>query len=260
MKYGYMVHPGHDIVAGIRGIRRAGFDFAEITFEPPLATTTRLSALVKKLGAEQKKFHAPYVGHTAWWIDFWSEYDAVRAAWIEEFGRMIDLAAALGMRALSVHCSSSGLYDTATQANGIVNFIASLKEVAQYGKERNVIIMLENVPSEKPWGSFPVYKKIVRGAKVNVHFDIAHAFIVGGMPEIKKYARTFGKDIIHLHVHDNHGQWDEHLPLGAGAIDWATVIQELKRARFAKTTTFEVFTSLADGMASRKAFQRLWLK
>jgi sugar phosphate isomerase/epimerase len=33
----------------------------------------------------------------------------------------------------------------------------------------------------------------------------------------------------HLHVHDNHGVHDEHLPLGAGTIDWDIVGKSVAR-------------------------------
>jgi sugar phosphate isomerase/epimerase len=35
-----------------------------------------------------------------------------------------------------------------------------------------------------------------------------------------------------VHVNDNHGDWDAHLPPGAGSIDWPWVIGELRRVHF----------------------------
>jgi len=35
--------------------------------------------------------------------------------------------------------------------------------------------------------------------------------------------RLLGNAIVHLHVHDNHGQRDEHLPMGRGTIDFSVL-------------------------------------
>lgn len=34
--------------------------------------------------------------------------------------------------------------------------------------------------------------------------------------------------MIHLHVHDNHGERDEHLPVGNGTVPWKKVVQALR--------------------------------
>lgn len=34
-------------------------------------------------------------------------------------------------------------------------------------------------------------------------------------------------DLRHVHLHDNHGALDEHLPLGAGTIDFAPILAAL---------------------------------
>ena len=61
---------------------------------------------------------------------------------------------------------------------------------------------------------------IVRSAgspQVKVCLDTGHAAVNRNMDEIVK---LLGRDIVHLHVHDNHGQRDEHLPIGRGTIDY----------------------------------------
>jgi len=38
--------------------------------------------------------------------------------------------------------------------------------------------------------------------------------------------------VIHVHAHDNHGRWDDHLPPGDGAIDWADIRRTLEAVDF----------------------------
>ena len=47
-------------------------------------------------------------------------------------------------------------------------------------------------------------------------FDIGHANTVGKVQEFLKNVAHAN----HLHVHDNHGESDEHLALGDGTINW----------------------------------------
>ncbi len=41
--------------------------------------------------------------------------------------------------------------------------------------------------------------------------------------------RLLGDAIVHMHVHDNHGQRDEHLPMGRGTIDFSVLAPVLAR-------------------------------
>ncbi len=51
-----------------------------------------------------------------------------------------------------------------------------------------------------------------------------------------------GKRIKHLHVSDNGGKRDDHLPVGKGNIDFAELVRELKGIGYADTVTLEIFT------------------
>jgi sugar phosphate isomerase/epimerase len=62
---------------------------------------------------------------------------------------------------------------------------------------------------------------------VGVCLDTGHAHIRGGIPaalaELKSLIRT-------AHIHDNHGEKDEHLWPGDGTIAWSETMQELRTA------------------------------
>ena len=50
-------------------------------------------------------------------------------------------------------------------------------------------------------------------------FDVGHANTNGNVEDFLKL-----KDkIIHAHFHDNHGERDEHLPVGNGTVPWKKV-------------------------------------
>jgi sugar phosphate isomerase/epimerase len=63
-------------------------------------------------------------------------------------------------------------------------------------------------------------RSLINGAgspHVRACLDVGHAAVNRNTSEL---VSLLGKDIVHLHVHDNHGQRDEHLPVGRGTIDF----------------------------------------
>jgi sugar phosphate isomerase/epimerase len=96
--------------------------------------------------------------------------------------------------------------------------------------------------------------------KLKFHFDIAHAYIENRMTGIRSYLDAFSDRLVHIHIHDNHGEEDEHIPLGWGKIDFRKVVRWLKELNYDKTITFEVFTSNQDAVRSREYFRKLWNK
>ncbi|HEU4446957.1 MAG TPA: TIM barrel protein, partial [Nitrososphaeraceae archaeon] len=80
----------------------------------------------------------------------------------------------------------------------------------------------------------------------------------GGMQTVIDYINTFNEKIIHIHWHDNHGNRDEHLPIGAGLIDHQRAIIVLKKIYYDRTITLEVFTNRSDAKATANKHKNLW--
>ena len=54
---------------------------------------------------------------------------------------------------------------------------------------------------------------------IGMTFDFGHAHTIGKVNEFLPYVGRAD----HIHIHDNHGISDEHLPLGDGTINWERV-------------------------------------
>ncbi|MGC8812409.1 MAG: sugar phosphate isomerase/epimerase family protein [Candidatus Aenigmatarchaeota archaeon] len=245
----------------IQSIKKYGFDFVEIGIEWPEGSVEKLlkkrKAIIKLL-KENKMFA---IGHTAWWMDFSSPYEGVRKAWIKEAKRKIDAAKKLGISQITFHTHSRIInqFYKKYHEEALENFISSLKELVEYAKKKNVEILIENAGE---WGeitSFNLIKYIAyRVPEIKIHLDIGHAYIFGGMKNVKRFILTFKDRIAHLHMHDNRGKKDEHLPIGKGKINYKTVVKLLKRISYNGTITFEVFTSRKDAKKSMEKIRKLW--
>jgi len=96
-----------------------------------------------------------------------------------------------------------------------------------------VTICVENTTSEMGAPSYlRSFVDETRLAGLRFNFDIGHAHLADGAEE-SRIAESFEplrELVTGVHVHDNHGEKDEHLPPYEGTIDWAAAVKLLKTA------------------------------
>lgn len=96
----------------------------------------------------------------------------------------------------------------------------ALIEIGRCASEAGVRACLENMggPREFLCRQPEEMMGIVDGIEgVGLTFDLGHANMESRVREFLQMLRHAD----HLHLHDNHGMSDEHLPIGEGNIDWA---------------------------------------
>ena len=86
--------------------------------------------------------------------------------------------------------------------------------------ERNIpvgmTVLLENFEDEDPELMFQILQGI-DSPKIRCCFDVGHAYAYSPVP-LEKWIRVLCKYISHVHINDNDGKRDLHLPLGKGSI------------------------------------------
>ncbi len=98
----------------------------------------------------------------------------------------------------------------------------SFSEIAEAAENAGVDIFLENVFDEGPEHLLQL-REAVGSARLFYCFDPGHATLFSRLP-LQKWAEAFGPLIREMHVHDNRGQRDDHLPVGEGSINFRGVI------------------------------------
>lgn len=265
-EFGLLTNPLESVPLEIAKVKRLGFDYVEIGIEEPNATPSILVAQKTDILSALTGNGLFPLGHTAYWVGFGSSHEEVRAGWVREAKDMIRTASQLRISLLNFHFYSRlgtvGRTERSRE-NFIRNFTNSMTELTEFAAQNRVELMLENVPPEygHPLESLACFSQVMSAVpSVKFHFDIAHAFIENGMKGVKEYLDAFTDRLAHIHIHDNHGKQDEHLPLGAGKIEFKKVVKLLKQINYDKTITFEVFTSSSDAVRSRNFFKKLWNK
>jgi len=141
---------------------------------------------------------------------------------VDEIKRALDVAEYLPFPFLVQHMGSSR--DTADERRFDAAF-SSLEHLHIFAKERGVTLALENTPGEL---ATPAHlRQFIVGTRltdVRMCFDIGHAHIGDGVLASLEPMREF---LVTSHIHDNHGDKDEHLPPYEGTIEWKTALPAL---------------------------------
>jgi sugar phosphate isomerase/epimerase len=146
---------------------------------------------------------------------------------MDELKRVIDVAEELPYSRLILHMGGSR--ETADPRKRDAAF-SSLEHLVLHAKHTGVTICVENTASEM--GDPNYLRSFVdetRLTGLRFNFDIGHAHLAEG-PEEERIAQGFEplKELIaSVHIHDNHGEKDEHLPPYDGSIGWPAAIKLL---------------------------------
>jgi len=147
---------------------------------------------------------------------------------MDELKRAIDVSEDLPYPRMVLHMG--GPRETADPRKRDAAF-SSLEHLILHAHHAGVVLSLENTTSEM--GDPQYLRNFVdetRLTGLRFNFDIGHAHLADG-PQDERIAKGFAplRDLIAgIHLHDNHGEKDEHLPPYDGTIDWPPAIALLK--------------------------------
>lgn len=147
---------------------------------------------------------------------------------MDELKQVIDVAEDLQFPRMILHMGSSR--ETADPRKRDAAF-STLEHLVLHARHAGVTICLENTTSEM---GEPAYLRSfveeTRLTALRFNFDIGHAHLSDG-DESGRIARSLEplRDLVaSTHIHDNHGEKDEHLPPYDGTIDWVAAAKLLR--------------------------------
>jgi len=255
MLIGAMNHPGREVLKEIEWIAGMGFQFLDLTLEPPAAATWMVDA--RALGRALAKHHLPVVGHTAYYLPLASPFEPIRQAAVAELKRCVEIFSELGVAWMNIHPSREPPMHP--RAFALERNLASLQELLPVARERGVGLMVENLP-----GHFNTVNQLAplldALPELGFHLDIGHANLLVEDNTTDKLLKTYGSRLRHVHLHDNKGGHDDlHLSLGSGTMDIAHCVRLLRGCGYDGTITLEVFCPDRHYLAySRDVLRRLW--
>ncbi len=115
------------------------------------------------------------------------------------------------------------------------------KEEMKRYSEIGVEIVLENIIESKPDAMIKLVEN-VDNPFLGLCLDTGHANLCSDM-SLGAWVEAMGSHLKHVHLHDNNGSYDEHLPVGKGNIDFDRFFEALSKHRQDVTVSLEVVES-----------------
>jgi sugar phosphate isomerase/epimerase len=108
------------------------------------------------------------------------------------------------------------------------NSTDSLRKINQLSNNLGIIFTIENDHKSNDYvlAGYPEQINfLIENVGCKLTFDIGHANTIG---KIEDFTKLLDKFIVNVHLHDNNGREDEHLPIGKGSIDFMKVFKRMK--------------------------------
>jgi sugar phosphate isomerase/epimerase len=255
MLIGTMNHPAREVIQEIEWIAAMGFDFIDLTLEPPAAAAARLDLPAIRDALQQHRLQI--VGHTAYYLPLCSPFESIRQAAVAELKLCLRAFAQLGAAWMNIHPDRQAPFYERKYI--IERNLKSLRELLEVAREVNVGLMIENLP-----GSFNSVRQLSElldpMPELGLHLDIGHANLLVDYNTTDDILAAYSRRLRHVHLHDNKGgSTDLHLPLGTGTVDTQRYVRSLQDRGYDQTITLEVFTPDRQHLAySRDFLRRAW--
>lgn len=158
-----------------------------------------------------------------------------RVAAMDEIKRAIEFAEQVPFRFLVQHL---GVSKEKWEPRKLEYAITSLEHLRFFAKPLGVTVLAENIANEI--ATPERLQEIVTMAHfedIGFCFDIGHAHFGNG---VRQSFETMKDRIRSTHLHDNHGERDEHLWIGEGTIDWDEAMSLLRTAPHVPAMLLEI--------------------
>ena len=232
------------ILSVLDEIRASGFDSIEICSFPAhldyhkRVDVDRAAEKIRALGIRPVSFHAPFADR----IDITALDPGQRELAVAELLAACDAAAAMGAENIVLHPGPehSGRPPKEEFLTRMHNAAESLNTVAKHCCGSGVHLLLENMLPHLLFGHVNDMLYLlgsIHDCEVGACLDTGHAYL---SRELGMVANKLSGHLHLIHVNDNRGDHDDHLPPGEGHIDWPWFIGELKRWNFDGTLILEL--------------------
>lgn len=171
------------------------------------------SCAALKNGGHDITFHAPYLDMSPGTPD-----TKIRAVILERMNQVMDLAEIAEPKAIVVHGGYDKWRFDGNMDMWLKNSLEIWPTIVRRAGKIGTRLAMENVFDNNPE---PILRLLNAMDSPNFGhcFDVGH-FRLFSLISMEEWFRELGKRIVEVHIHDNRGERDDHLPPGDGDIDF----------------------------------------
>jgi len=261
MQYGAMNFPIKPTCQELEDIAALGFDYLELTMDPPQAHYSSIRQQMNSILSALNSHAMNVICHLPTFVSTADLTDSIREASLQEILNSLEVAAELGSQKVVLHPGHIGGLGAYVMETAMAYANESLAVVISRAQDLGLCVCLENMfPRCRSFFKPADFVEILqRFPDLKLTLDTGHANIGSqGGQRIFRFIEKFGQRIGHLHISDNLGDHDDHIPVGAGKIDFLKIVKALKKCGYDDTATLEIFSEdRRELRASRDRFDRL---
>lgn len=233
MILGVADHPSFEVsLEGfLRFASKLKVSVVELKLDRPelLSTLSKTSMIIRikdLLSSYNFKYfvHAPSID-----INLASLNPSLREASEKTLLKAVDFAAKTNAELLVSHVGRlSRDYPRKLVKKSMENAIYSLETIVQASNDLGVLFTIENDHKSSDYvlaGYSEQIRFLIENVGCKFTLDVGHANTVG---KIEDFTKLLDKFIVNIHIHDNNGIKDEHLPIGKGSINFVEMFKTMK--------------------------------
>jgi sugar phosphate isomerase/epimerase len=249
MQYGAMNFPILPVLEEIRTVAEMGFDYLELTLDPPEAHHSKIVEQEKEILAALSHHGLGLICHLPTFLYLADLAPRLREASRLEMKDALHAAAALHPQKVVLHPPHIGGLGSLVMDRSKRLAMESLAAVLSEADRLGLCVCIENMfPKYPGWidpKDFAPVLETFPSLKMTLDFGHAHVEDKRG-DRILAFLEAFKDRIGHIHISDNLGKADDHLPVGAGTIDFKKAARALKKTGYEDTVTLEIFSRDRD--------------
>jgi sugar phosphate isomerase/epimerase len=255
MRYGAMNSPLRPLLPEIDAIAELGFDFLELAMDPPRAHYSSVRRQQAAIRNALNRHSLGLICHLPTFVYTADLTESIREASVKEMLGSLETAAELGPDKIVLHPSIITGLGALVMETSMGYAYQCLETLVARADQLGLGICLENMfPKLQPFCEADIFEEVfARFPALKLTLDTGHAHI--GSPNEKRileFIRRLGARIGHLHISDNLGKRDDHLPIGAGTINFRNILPALKQTGYDDTVTLEIFTDDRNDLKTSK--------
>jgi sugar phosphate isomerase/epimerase len=176
-------------------------------------------------------FHAPFLDLRPGALD-----PAVRRVTVERLKQVFALIPLFRPRTVVCHPTFDARYYVASEDKWLEASLATWRELLPLLVEGTAVV-LENVYERGP-EQIQRLLEAIGSPQMQFCFDTGHANVFSDTP-LEEWLAALGDRLGEVHLHDNHGAADEHLPVGEGTFPFANLAEALSKGQRRPVMTIE---------------------
>lgn len=217
-----------------------GFDFVELTMNDYGAEQLTSDAdAIRELAAEHGLDLLVHLPHGSDDDMVGSSDESVREESVAKMEASIRAAGAVGAEKAVIHVDTNDALHL-LESGDIDELVGTVADLDAFARDHGVELCVENMLGRRPTPRD--LAPFAERAGVALTVDTGHARSVGyDDGDIASFVGAHAGSVSHFHLNDTRGTADEHLPFGAGAVDFERIFAALPGG-WSGTLTLEITT------------------